>query len=191
MAVRDWDPTPYPDARPTRNQGLGDVGLEVIAPTPRLWSGMIAWGAGPVLGTAVSPKYVGPAIIRLLTIRYGLSNAVGEQCHILLLKSLDSSGQGEVAYGQPPPSGVSIVETSFQPGAPLTNTAYRDGFFINSAVAHVASTNIPLQYTIGESEFYLKLCAAMPGAAAGRLEFTVSLYERIDPNTMLDLLGGL
>lgn len=190
MAVLAWDPTPYPGPRSNRGAGLSDLGLAVIPPNTRLWNGLVQVSGAALLGTVVSPRFIGPAILRNLTARFDLSNALGEQAKIRLLISADGSGQGSVAYGAAGPLGTSVTETSFFAQATLTNNSYRDGLYLDGSSTARAPVQIPLQFLVTLPEFYLKFQLTNPGGGNVRAEFTVSIWDGLDLNTLIDLLGA-
>jgi hypothetical protein len=189
--VLGWDPSPYPDPRRDRGAGLGALGLEVFPPTTRVWTGHFFTGAVARLTTLVSPRFIGPAVLRSLRIQHQIANQVAEQSQLLLLVSSDGSGAGQVAWGQPLPSGVSISTESFQGSGTQTANTYRNSLWVTNMSNPTTPIIIPLNYLVQMVDFFVKLCYTNPSGAGVTGDFGLTVSEQIDPNTLVDLFTGV
>jgi hypothetical protein len=182
------DAYPRPRERITQTPAGG---LGVPSPQPRVWSIVLATGGPNFRATAVSPAFDGPAIIRSLT-EYNFTTAsAGKIGGIELYYSLDNSGAGTGQPITPPPTGTPIFQTFGDPTqqAKLQTLA----MFVPRGPLSATNPNartFPLGYVISDGRWFLKASLLSDDAAAvADVGLIVTLYERVDPTLLVDLLG--
>ena len=138
----------------------------------------------------VSPKYKGPALIRDLSINYNLSNTGTQQGGFLVLVSGDDTGHGFVPYGNPLPSGVPMADNSRMDAFADPLSTYPGTMYTNTFTGTVLVHRFAFNHLVRLPEFFLKVVYACPSGNNGTLEFIMALYEQIDPETVIDLIGA-
>lgn len=159
-------------------------------PRTRIWSVLLATGGPNFRATGVSPKFLGPAIVRDLVIFRGTQQlAAGKVAGIELYYSQDGAGAGTGQAISPPPAGTPLFESfgdptqddkfqtlsQFVPSGPITDFAlpYR----------------WDLHYLVPAGEWFLK-ASVVSSSAATVTDFglAVTLLEEVDPDLVPDLL---
>jgi len=191
MPVSRWDPTPYPD--PRRNRGLptgpGDEAVAAIrAPSTFNWSWELGHNVADGFRCLVSPKLVGPGIIKEIFYRARFSQSAARLTTLALLVSADGAGEGVGAALAPLPAGLAVFSGDFSTSrtyAPLdVNALYGD-----SNVETVTGAPIRLDYITNLPEFFVKLVLRASAAVQVDVLGTLLAYEDVDPELLPELLG--
>lgn len=192
MAVLDWRGGGYPQPRPGRGGKAGDISpVQVVnLPRTRLWSVQTLTTAANSSLTRVSPKLVGPALVKSMYLNYTLvGGGLGTAGGISLRWSVDGSGEGLSAGAVVFPTGVPLFDQDYQ-REPGGSTVRAEMFAQEPASQSERDSPILLDYIIQEPEFFLKFIninnSALVNMQASAL---ITIYENVDPNTMIDLLG--
>jgi hypothetical protein len=115
MAVRDWDPTPYPDPRMRRAEGglLAGAGPEAMpVPLVRLWPFFARASLANTRATVVSPRMRGPALLASIHAHLVTGSASAPRRPISIVVSTDDGDGGNGLALTSVPSGASIFEAN-------------------------------------------------------------------------------
>lgn len=180
---------PAPRARAvTAPAGGGPAPLAL--PSTRAWSIALATGGPSLRCTGVSPKIVGPAIIRDFTWWQGTRDlSATKNFGLELYYSKDNSGAGTGQTIDAKPSGTPIFESW---GDPTQDDKFQT---LNSLVASgplssaAQGNTFDLHYLLPGGEWFIK-ASLMSSADAVVVDvgITLAIIENIDPDLIPDLL---
>jgi hypothetical protein len=192
MAVRDWDPTPYPDARDRKVAPGGAPTATVTAPVARIYTASFFPSAGAnQVQWVVSPKFRGFGLIRSLSINYQSGDTAGQVTSVMVRVSEDGSGHGtytSTAAGAP---GYDIIDATAVAGIGDMGSLHPRGISLHTNVGLQTGMTIPINYPVTLAAWFLKLGFWSPGGAATQGKALAVVYEGIDADTLIDLMAGL
>lgn len=187
MAVRDWDPTPYPDPRKKRGMQpsvqTDDGRVTVVAPRVRNWAlnlqeqgnnNRAQVSAGPFRGPGIVKRLVGD-MVQIYTAG-GRSPAFGIYWQTTPYAA-DLHNQGDVAItGQP------VWELSTTIGDDNRSASSFNGFPRAIGQSQFDNGQWPIDYPIIANEFYLVcLLSSFNAGGASTFHGYLTVYENIDP----------
>lgn len=197
MAVRLWNGEAYPRARLDRRE-LALEGEDPFAevaraiPRARLWPFHINEVTVGQRATVVSPRFVGPAILKELVLipqitGVGATEGVSFALRYSTAPATAGANQADTA----PPAGTSIFENFSQatdqagfvfndPSALPLRSSFTDG------TVHHLTLNFPIRLP----EFFLALSLDTQSVNANRITGYVRLFENVAPEDFAILLGG-
>jgi len=191
VAVLTWDGDAYPRARANRGTApaAGAQGpLVVNVPTTRIWSFALMHNVVDGYRCVVSPRYVGPAIVKAISYELVGNQSATRSTYLMPLISSDDSGQGVAAAGVALPTGAPIMDGDYSVSAAYTPID-RDAIHADSNLAQPRPHDELLDYVTQLPEFYLKLVLRSTQAAVVIAFGRIVLYTNVDPELLPELLG--
>ena len=190
MPVRNWDPTPYPDAR-TRRTVAGDEATAAAAVTlPRAarWMFSLREITDLAVNTAVSRRFRGPLFIDNLAFAVNLFMGAAAPSILTLRYSDEESGEGFNGFSAATPSGIALIEHDVSGPGPIVLSAGEGIAPIQSAGgAAGGATTIPIKEYITGGDKFLKATLRARTGSVNICWGIVTLYEQVDPELVLDL----
>jgi hypothetical protein len=192
VAVRSWDPTPYPDARERKVLG-GEVAAAGELPIPR--GGVLGFHlTGAVANevrTAVSRSIVGPALIKSMLFEgtYVLAADSSRHTEFSLRWAEDNSGHGVNGVNVDFPAGQSLWESYFSDAT--AGFIQREDVIIRNAntLTNRHAGPMVIDRYVSATRFFLKLTMRNTQAVTQRAEAFVTLYEGVDAELAFGLMG--
>jgi hypothetical protein len=190
VAVRRWDPTPYPDARERKVSASADGGVTVSPPRATVFNFSERTIADFEVRTAVSRKFNGPVFLRSLSFDGIFLTTAAVSSTGLIRYSGEGSGHGANGTGVTPPQGVDLFSTSTD-GNGGAVAKYPNGYspIHSSGNALNGLRYIDLNVYVDLPEVYLKATLIGSGATVNLFFGSIMLYESVDLELLPDLFG--
>lgn len=194
-AIHIWAVEPaYPAPRTKRSvPAAGAVATAATVALPRTSQIVlvaIVSGSG-LRSTAVSRRLVGPGLIKSIAIDLTTNNTITRQGGASLRWGPDNSGAGSSVATNPMPSGAPVFETTGDPSTDPSRLPSSDTYppaHLNALTRGLMEHR--LDYIVNASEFFLKGSILNTDTATiVGMVMRVTVYENVDPELMLDLIG--
>lgn len=190
MPIRAWDPSPYPDARQRKAFGAtSGAAIEVSIPRTKRWAFHVEASGDGQVRTAVSLRFVGPVLLKAMLIDATPLNNATLISVMSLRWAADGSGAGAQGADGAFPAGTPLFEWSYSSSVAIEPSRPDTYFRTQSNTTHKYAGPILLDEYIDAPSIFLKATIHNQGAGAGIYSGMLTLYEGVDPEIALDLMG--
>jgi len=194
VAVKEWDPTPYPEPRKDRGAIATvdeDTGLPPIrVPRVYLWAFFINEQTAAERVTVASRAIRGPALIKDFTGDLLFQwDGITALPQFQMYWSATAAAEGASQALLPKPTGTSIFEWDFATDSGGPNTGGQEGIALGASAARVMPLRFPFNYPVNEAEFFLNVSlVSRSAAAASQARGVIRVYEGIDPRDVASFM---